>query len=184
MTSNWLDFQNDFSYGLNGSRNCCTYKLHEVSLGTLTYSYTFIYSSSNNTYPSLGNSYFPGSMHISLCYTTRLDLGCCCPLHLSRYVLSWASGGGWGCTAMNNVILTKWHITLCIDIGSAWKSLKNSSSAMTTISSECSTPWFMPFFRVWIVVIASTIIVLAWLKDEEEESQKIDDFWWLAGLVL
>ena len=47
---------------------------------------------------------------------------------------------------------------------------------MITINSEWSTQWFVLFFRVWIV--ASTIIVLAWLKDteeEEEESQKIDD---------
>ena len=37
----------------------------------------------------------------------------------------------------------------------------------------------MPFVRVRIVVIASTVIVLAWLKDTEErrrkESQKIED---------
>ena len=32
----------------------------------------------------------------------------------------------------------------------------------------------MPLFRIWIVVIALTVIVLAWLKDTEE-SQKIDD---------
>ena len=34
-----------------------------------------------------------------------------------------------------------------INIGaSAWESLKYGSSAMITISSECSTEWFMPFF--------------------------------------
>ena len=42
----------------------------------------------------------------------------------------------------------------------------------------------MLFFRVWIVVIASAIIVLAWLtvtwteerkKERKKESQKIDD---------
>ena len=31
------------------------------------------------------------------------------------------------------------------------------------ISSECNTQWFMSFFRVWIVVIATAVIVLAWL---------------------
>ena len=47
----------------NWSKNCCTYKLHMVSLGILTYTFC-----SSNT---LGNT-SPGSMHIpDLCYTTR-----------------------------------------------------------------------------------------------------------------
>ena len=35
----------------------------------------------------------------------------------------------------------------------------------------------MPYFRVWIVLIATTVIVLAWLtlKESKKESQKIDD---------
>ena len=37
MTSNWVDLRNDFSYGLNGSRNCCTCKVHVLSVGILTY---------------------------------------------------------------------------------------------------------------------------------------------------
>ena len=118
----------------------------------------------------------PGTM--TLYYIPDFD--CCRPNFIfhsklvSEHVLSWAS--------MNNVILTKlaystehWH-------RSAWESLKNSCSSTITISSECNTRWFMLFFYVWIVAIASAIIVLAWLtvtltrkKEEEEETQKIDD---------
>ena len=44
---------------------------------------------------------------------------------------------------------------------------------MTTISSECSTQWFTLFFHVWMV-IASTVIVLAWLKDTERKKKSED----------
>ena len=58
---------------------------------------------------------------------------------------------------------------------SAWESLKNSSSSTMTISSECNTRWYMLFFHVWIVVIASAVIMLAWLTVtwmEEEKKEK------------
>ena len=43
---------------------------------------------------------------------------------------------------------------------------------MITISSECSTQWFMPFFHIWIVVIASAVIVLLWWKKERRKKVK------------
>ena len=55
---------------------------------------------------------------------------------------------------------------------SAWESLKNSSSAKITISSECSTQWFMLVFRVWIVKIAIAIIMLAWLQKERKSKDR------------
>ena len=70
-----------------------------------------------------------------------------------------------GVRAMNNVLtLTKWHIALsttseCLRITEEW----------SECYSECSTQWFVPFFRIWIV-IASTVIMLAWLKDEERKA--------------
>ena len=62
----WLatDLQNDFSYGLNGSRNCCTCKLHMVSWeSSHTLSFTAVLG-----IHTLGNT-FPGSIHI--CYQAR-----------------------------------------------------------------------------------------------------------------
>ena len=53
--------------------------------------------------------------------------------------------------------------TAWVAIRSAWESLKNSSSAKITTSSECSTQSFMLVFCVWIIVIASGVIVLGWL---------------------
>ena len=49
---------------------------------------------------------------------------------------------------------------------------------MITINSECSTQWFVPFFffHVWIIVIASIIIMLAWLKDNEERKSEYRRF--------
>jgi len=86
---------------------------------------------------------------------------------------------GWMHTYMNSVILTKWCIAVSTKYWhrSARESLKNSSSAKITISSECNTRWFMLVFRIWIVVIASAVIMLAWLQKErkKERSQKIDD---------
>ena len=68
---------------------------------------------------------------------------------------------------------------------SAWESLKNSLSSTITMSSECNTQWLVLFFRVWIVVIASAVIVLAWLqKKRKKESQKIDDLPVLATCQL
>ena len=69
--------------------------------------------------------------------------------------------------------------TAWVAIRSAWESLKNSSSAKITTSSECSTQWFMLVFCVWIIVIASGVIVLGWLT-LNKESQKIDDLPFLA----
>ena len=162
VTSNWLDLQNNFSYGLNGSRNCCTCKLH-VSLGILTYS--------NTASLAIGNT-FPESMHIpDLCYTTR-------PWHfiLAFTVVNTCSVElpAGDVHPMNNVTLTKWRIALKNWHRRAWESLKNSSTAKITISTECSTQWFMLFFRVWMIAIASTVIVLGWLT-LKKESQKIDD---------
>ena len=164
VTSKWLDFKNNFSYGLNGSRNCCTCKLH-VSLGILTYSNTAALAI------HIGNI-FPGSMHIpDLCYTTQ-------PWHfiLAFTVVNTCSVElpAGGVHPMNNVTLTKWCIALKYWHRKAWESLKNSSTAKITISTECSTQWFMLFFRVWTIVIASAVIVLGWLK-LKKESQKIDD---------
>ena len=92
-----------------------------------------------------------------------------------------------GVHAMNNLVLTKWHIPLSIYIQvleNHWKMVQ--VLRMITMSSECSTQWFMPFFRVCIVVIASAVIELLWQRKERRKSEgrRFAPFWWLAGLVL
>ena len=68
---------------------------------------------------------------------------------------------------------------------SAWESLKNSSSSTITISSECNTQWFMVVFCIWIVVIPSAVITLAWLQKERRKVRwTICPFYWLVSLVL
>ena len=47
--------------------------------------------------------------------------------------------------------------------GTAWE-LPANLSYLKTISDECNTQWFVLFCCVWISVIASVIITLAWLK--------------------
>ena len=40
---------------------------------------------------------------------------------------------------------------------------------------ECNTPVKIPLFRVWVIVIASAIIVLAWLKERKKERKEEED---------
>ena len=53
--------------------------------------------------------------------------------------------------------------------------MKNGLSAVITINSEYSTQWFMPFYAYESFVIASTIIVVVWLKDKKRERERERD---------
>ena len=65
----------------------------------------------------------------------------------------------------------RWHNCLIQKNGvyrQAYKHMRvlefaDHSSSLQAIGGECNTRWFMILFRDWIVVIASAVIVLAWL---------------------
>ena len=53
-----------------------------------------------------------------------------------------------------------------------------------TISVECNTWWFMLLLHVWIVVIASAIVVLSWLKLGERRKKMKSKNGWFATLAM
>ena len=58
-----------------------------------------------------------------------------------------------------------------------WESPSSSSSfKLRMIGGKCNTWWS---FYIWIIAIASAVIVLAWLRLKEERRKK-----WFAGLLL
>ena len=106
--------QNNFSYSPNGSRNCCTYIF---SVGVLTY--IFIYSSFSHTHLRillLEPCTFPicacfALYHLTLAVAVFILSPCKLYLNMcSVELLGWVGGGS--VLAMNNFILTKWHIAL------------------------------------------------------------------------
>ena len=134
MTSNWLEW---LQLSSKWSRNCCSCKLHVLSLGILTY--TFIYSCCSNTYPII--------LLLEACLS---EMFCVIPptlavavfhgkLYLNTYSVEFLAGG---IHAMNNV-QTKWRIALsitleCLRIIEEWYECYDHDS-------ECSTQWFVPF---------------------------------------
>ena len=95
------------------SRNCCSCKLHA---GT----YTFIYSSSSNTYLIM---FLLETCTFPLCFVLYYipDYGCCRPKFIFHGKLDLIMcsvelrGEGWGILAMNNLILAKWRIRESVD---------------------------------------------------------------------
>ena len=77
----WNCFLHLYGYGLNKIENCCTCKLHVLSVEILTYIFLYIYSCSSNTYPIILLLEVCISQIYVLGYILP-DLGCCC-LHLS-----------------------------------------------------------------------------------------------------
>ena len=140
-----------------------------------SHQYTFTNSCSSTTYPIILILEACTSLIYVSCYTNWSWLLSSSSRHLSqcmlsKYMLSCSSGQG-GYMLWIILLLTKWRIALSVHTG-VLESLKNSSSSMITISSECNTQWFMLLACVLIVVIASAVIVLSWRR---KESKKIDD---------
>ena len=90
------------------SRNCCSCKLHMLSVGILTYTATLAIHTSPGT--------SSGSMHIAdLCFALhQLTLAVAVFIFHGKHMLSCASGRGVHVT--NNVVLTKWRIALSITL--------------------------------------------------------------------
>ena len=90
------------------SRNCCSCKLHMLSVGILTYTAALAIHTSPGT--------SSGSMHIAdLCFALhQLTLAVAVFIFHGKHMLSCASGRG--VHVKNNVVLTKWRIALSITL--------------------------------------------------------------------
>ena len=60
-------------------------------------------------------------------------------------------------------------------LDSASKSLLKTSSSLKTLWYECNTPWILLLVHVWIIAIASAIIVVASLKKNQKNQNEIVD---------
>ena len=69
---------------------------------------------------------------------------------------------------------TKWHIYIAasISVGLPENCRLVWVLSLRTISGEYNTKWFMLFFRIWIVVIATAVIVLSWWRKRERRTLK------------
>ena len=103
-------------------------------------------------------------VNCQLLYGSRINCSCTC-------MLSWTSVD---VIAMNN--LTKWRIAASISMGLPENCQLVWVLSLRTISGRYNTHWFVLLFCVWIVVIASAVVVLSWQRKGRRRSQKIDDF--------
>ena len=67
-----------------------------------------------------------------------------------------------------------------LPLESTRKSLPNLFDFVNTLCYECNTPEKMMPTRVRIIVITSGVIVLAWLKNQKNQNQKIVEFFRLT----
>ena len=136
---------------------------HFHTIPTLSHTLSFTAALAIHT---LGNT-SPGSMHIpDLCYTTRpwllecsqtlQKINCSC-MPTALYVLV-------DIIAMNIIFKQNGIIAASISIGLPENRRLVRVLFLRTISGKCNTRWFMLFFCVWIVVIASAVIVLSWWR--------------------
>ena len=129
---------------LNGSRNCCTCKLHVLSAGVLTY--TFIYSSSSITYLIiLLLEAFTHSLSIFCIIPPDID---CCSLHLitvSYLNMCSVELPPGGVLAMNNVM----HLLLlCPTLPDWWWILKGAWSQQHALWEE-HLPFMEDFYSTF-----------------------------------
>ena len=95
---------------------------------------------------------------------------------LSENRCMWASRG---VSAMNNVI-TKWHIVASVSMG-----LPENHQLVRVLSFRTIGTWrFMLSIRIWIIVIASTIIVLSRWKVERRRKSGVRQFAHFSNLLV
>ena len=150
-------------------RSCCSCELHVLSCVESSHFYvttaiaihmylTILLLEAYNAHPLLCFVIYHltlgllQSSHTAVSAATFLSHG---HSKLSKHVLSWAPAGG--VVAMNN----KCHIAASISVGLPENHQLVQVLCLRMISGECNTRWFVLLFRVWIVVIASAV-VMSW----------------------